>query len=86
MNIYILPQNIVQEPVVREGRENVICVFLSPVISDQVQNFRCISCGWIVFQYTNKKVDAISYGGSIPKNKNALDAQCTRCHLLFRVV
>lgn len=86
MNIYILPANYVQEPVVREGKDHFVCVFLSPILAEEVRNFRCLECGWVVFQYSNKEVDSIVYGVSKPKEKNSIDAMCSRCKLIYRVV
>lgn len=86
MRVFILPANTVQEPVIRDGRGTVICVFMSNHRSEELQNFRCLGCGWVVFQFTNKSVEAIVYGNSIPDERNSLDAQCGRCHQIYRVV
>jgi len=86
MIIYITPENQVLEPVVRDGRNHFVCVFLSPVVSEEVQNLRCLSCGWVVAQYTNKQIEAIVYGIAKPKEQNSVDIQCSRCKLLYRVI
>lgn len=86
MIIYTTPANQVLEPVEKSGRDHFICVFLSPVVTEDVQNFRCLSCGWMVAQFSNKSVDAIVYGVARPKDKNSVDLMCGRCHTIFRIV
>ena len=86
MIVYVMPENVVLEPVVRDGKGKFCAVFLSSEKSEEIQNFRCLSCGWIVAQYSNKEVDAIVYGSSVPQEKNSLDVQCSRCKRLYRVV
>ena len=86
MIIYTLPANLELEPVVREGKGSFIAVFLSSVVTDQLQNLRCLACGWIVCQYSNKEIQAFIYGTAIPENKNAVDIRCSRCHITYRVV
>ena len=86
MIIYIMPENRVLEPVERDGKGHFCAVFLSPIVSEELQNFRCNSCGWIVFQYNNKSIDALVYGISIPEKSEAVDVQCSRCKFVYRVV
>ncbi len=86
MIIYTLPENRVLEPVVRDGKDRFCAVFLSSEKSDQLQNFRCTSCGWVVCQYSNKSVEAVVYGQSVPEESNSLDVQCSRCKRIYRIV
>jgi phage FluMu protein Com len=86
MKIYILPANYIQEPVVREGKNRFVCVFLSPIITEEVRNFRCLECGWVCFQYTNKEVDSLVYGLAKPKETNSIDSMCPRCKIIYRIV
>ena len=86
MNLYTLPANIELEPVVREGRGDFIAVFLSSVVTDQLKNFRCLGCGWVVAQFSNKQVEALVYGTAIPENKNAVDIRCSRCRITYRII
>ena len=86
MIVYVMPENVVLEPVVREGKGKFCAVFLSSIVTEQVQNFRCTACGWVVAQYNNKEVDALVYGASVPKNKKAVDVMCSRCKFIYRIV
>jgi hypothetical protein len=86
MIIYTLPGNLELEPVVRDGRGTFVAVFLSSIVTDQLQNFRCVGCGWVVAQFSNKQVDALVYGQAIPENKNAVDIRCSRCRVTYRIV
>ena len=86
MNIYILPSATVQEPEERNGRGKFTVVFLSEEKSDVIENFRCTNCGWVVFQYSNKEIQSIVYGIAAPEEMNHLDAMCSRCKRIFRVV
>ena len=86
MILYTLSENLSLEPVVRDGKGMFVAVFLSPVVTGQLQNFRCLSCGWVVLQYSNKEVQALVYGTAIPENKNAVDICCSRCKITYRIV
>jgi len=83
MNVYITHSEL--EPVVREGRGEFIVVFLSNIVTQGLQNFRCLNCGWIICQYSSR-VLAVVYGAPVPKDTNILDVQCQRCHTMFRIV
>jgi hypothetical protein len=86
MVLYAMPANLTLEPVVRDGRDQFIVVFLSRAISNQLQNLRCLNCGWIVCQYSANKVDAFIYGSEVPEEENSIDIQCTRCKIIYRIV
>ena len=86
INVYTTPANLDLEPVTRDGRDKFVVVFLSHIVTEQLQNYRCNNCGWIVFQHSSKNVAAIVYGAAAPKDKTTLDVQCQRCHTMFRVI
>jgi hypothetical protein len=86
MKLFVLPINYLLEPVERINKDHFVCVFLSAVTSEEIRNFRCLECGWVVFQYSNKEVDAIVYGNFKPQDKNSVDVMCSRCKLVYRVV
>lgn len=85
MNIFVVPSTELT-PVVRDGHDKFIVVFLSQTPTEELQNFRCLNCGWIVAQYSSKEVSAVVYGTAVPKDKTVLDVQCQRCHTMFRIV
>ena len=84
MNIYVSPSEL--EPVVRDGKDKFVVIFLSHIVTDELQNLRCTNCGWIICQFSSKEVSAIIYGTAVPKDKTTLDVQCQRCHTMFRIV
>ncbi len=77
---------VTQEPVFREGRDQFIVVFLSRIVTDQLQNLRCTNCGSLICQFSSKQVDAFIYGSEIPEEQNSVDIMCKRCKLIYRIV
>ena len=72
-------------PVRREERGRFVVVFLSHTTTDELKNLRCVSCGWVVAQYSGDVV-SMFYGADSPLDASKLDVRCGRCHLTYRIV
>ena len=83
MKFYDQAENLV--PVVSEGGERNIVIFLTGFPSGEIRNWRCNNCGKLLFQYESE-VGAVMDGGDKPTMKPSLRVMCHRCRIIFWVV
>lgn len=83
MKVFVLSADVDFTPIKAEGKGRVISVFLSR--GKEKHNFRCSSCGKIVFQYTGE-LDFIFDGAAIPEEKAEIDVMCHRCKVIYRAI
>ena len=83
MKVFILSANVEFTPIREAGERRVVSVFLSR--GKGKHNFRCSSCGKIVFQYTGD-LDFIFDGAVIPEERATIDALCHRCKVIYRAM
>ena len=81
MKIYLLSEELT--PFVTNNEERIISVFLRA--NGRIQNFRCLTCGRITFQYSGE-VESIYDGAKIPEEKAVIDVLCRRCKIIYRVI
>ena len=65
--------------------ERYITFFLTPFPSGEKRNFRCNSCGKLLFQYESEIVAGID-GGDKPQEKASFESLCQRCRVIYRIV
>jgi hypothetical protein len=85
LNIYL--NNSVEElqPIISDGENRVIVVFLSHIKQGEKKNFRCINCGRVTFQYQDS-IATIVDSPDTPIEKSTLEILCDRCKIIYKVV
>lgn len=70
-------------PVLKNREGECVTVFFTPFKIGEVRNFRCISCGKLLFQY-ECEISLIIDSSDSPKEKGTINHLCQRCKLMFR--
>lgn len=81
MKVFVLSPDVNFSPLKRGEDRKIVTVFLEK--GPEKYNFRCPTCGKIVFQYTGD-LDTIFEGAVIPEEVASLDAMCHRCKVVYR--
>ena len=82
MKVFILSSDVSFPPAISDGAGRIVSVSLRE--GRNKENWRCNSCGKIVFQYTGK-VGEIFDGAIKTEEKPTIDALCHRCKIIYRV-
>lgn len=82
MKIYQSDDNTI--PVHSEG-ERYITIFLTPFPVGEKRNFRCNSCGKLLFQYESD-VPAMIDNADAPSGSNLIEVLCHRCRVIYRII
>ena len=83
MNIYVFKQDMDFPPIRTNNEGRTVSVFLRG--NGNLQNYRCNTCGKIVFQYSGE-VESVYDGAKIPEEKATIDILCQRCRVRYRVI
>lgn len=71
-------------PIIQDGSERIIVVFLLNNDDNFKKNFRCCNCGKIVFQYAGDIAGI--FDGARPIESQDIDVMCGRCKIMYRTV
>ena len=84
MKVFVLSPDVHFSPSKIENDGKIVSVFLERG-SNELRNFRCLTCGKLVFKYTGNP-EFIFDGAIFPKNKSTIDVYCHRCKVVYRII
>ena len=85
MQIFVSSPDAALDPVIHNGENTSIIVFLSHVKHPFKRNFRCVNCGVILFEYVDE-IRAIIDSYDLPKDSASTEIVCKRCKLRYKIV